>query len=206
MNINNKTKNVIVVCLIIGICFFWTGSGYITWMYHMMKYHPLEKIDMYSEVTGYLYQCVGLIIFAAFAKGNRNIITKNQPFIVASFLDVLLIACAVMAPNGTLSLVFGYIMNVLHGLVAGFYLTRLVTHVSQQNRGIAFGVGYGLGSIGSYIISIFDDGKFIMSNYSLIVYAGAAVLTAVLICIKRFDVEAEIEGNAKEHLGKTDNI
>lgn len=205
MNINNKTKNVIVVCLIIGICFFWTGSGYITWMYHMMKYHPLEKIDMYSEVTGYLYQCVGLIIFAAFAKGNRNIITKNQPFIVASFLDVLLIACAVMAPNGTLSLVFGYIMNVLHGLVAGFYLTRLVTHVSQQNRGIAFGVGYGLGSIGSYIISIFDDGKFIMSNYSLIVYAGAAVLTAVLICIKHFDVEAEIEGDAKEHLGKTDN-
>ena len=205
MNIKNKTKNVIVVCLIIGLCFFWTGSGYITWMYHMMKYHPLEKIDMYSEVTGYLYQCVGLIIYAAITKTNKKLITKNQSFIMASFIDLLMIAFAVIIPNGTWSLVFGYIMNVFHGLVAGFYLTRLVTYVSQQNRGVAFGLGYGLGSLGSYIISIFDDGKFIMSRYSLLVYLVAVLITSFLVCVKRFDAEEEPEGENKERLKRTDN-
>lgn len=205
MNVkDNKTKNIIVICLIIGLSFFWTGSGYITWMYHMMNYHPLAKIDMYSEVTGYLFQCLGLIIFTMVVKKNKTIITKNQPFIITSFIDLFMIACAVMVPDGSLSLMFGYIMNVFHGLVAGFYLTRLVTYVSQQNRGVAFGLGYGLGSIGSYVISIFDNGNFIMSRYSLLVYLAAVLITSALICVKRFDTDAVIENEDNEHMKKTD--
>jgi|GEM_PF-6747877 len=39
-----KKKSVIsfaLVSLLIGLCFFWTGSGYLTWLYHMMDFYSV---------------------------------------------------------------------------------------------------------------------------------------------------------------------
>ena len=74
-------------------------------------------------------------------------------------------------------LVWGYVLNLLHGLVAGFYLTALVTILPQQHRGTAFGMGYGMGSIGSWILSLFGAGNFLQSPYLLLIYAALVLCT-----------------------------
>lgn len=72
-------------------------------------------------------------------------------------------------------------MNLFHGLVAAFYLTKLVTDVPQQHRGIVFGLGYGIGSISSWLLSLIGNGNFLQSNYVLICYVILVMCSIVLL-------------------------
>ena len=105
--------------------------------------------------------------------------------------DLCLIALSALAWNGPSALFFGYCMNFFHGIVAGFYLTMLVTHVSQQHRGRVFGLGYGIGSIGSWILSLAGNGNFLQSGYVLITYV---VLTGISIFLYISMDSADISG------------
>lgn len=175
----NNRKNNIIICLIIGLSFLWTGSGYLTWLYHLMDFYPTESVDVLTEVVGYLFQIIGLVISALFIRQRHALFTCRSGFIVIALFDFVLIALSTMAPDGPSALLFGYGMNLFHGLVAGFYLMLLVTCVPQQNRGIVFGLGYGLGSIGSWLLSLIGNGNFLQSRFVLIPYAimiGGTVL------------------------------
>lgn len=166
----DSKKNEAKICLLIGLCFLWTGSGYLTWMYRLLEFYPSASVDVLTEVVGYIFQIIGLIVFSVCCKRRAEILNIKKGFIFVMVGDFCLIALSALAWNGLIALIFGYGMNFLHGLVAGFYLTLLVTHVSQQYRGRVFGLGYGIGSIGSWILSLAGNGNFLQSRYVLITY------------------------------------
>lgn len=173
------------ICLFIGLCFLWTGSGYLTWMYQLLEFYPSTAVDVLTEVVGYLFQIVGLIVFSLYYYKRRPETVKiPNSLIPVMLVDFCFIALSAFAWNGPSALVLGYSMNFLHGIVAGLYLTILVTHVSQQHRGRVFGLGYGIGSIGSWILSLIGNGNFLKSKYVLIAYAvfvGISVFLATSI-------------------------
>ena len=166
----DSKKNEAKICLLIGLCFLWTGSGYLTWMYRFLEFYPAASVDVLTEVVGYIFQVIGLFVFSVCCKRRAEILNTKKGFIFVMVGDFCLITLSALAWNGTGALIFGYGMNFLHGLVAGFYLTLLVTHVSQQYRGRVFGLGYGIGSIGSWILSLAGNGNFLQSRYVLITY------------------------------------
>ena len=66
--------------------------------------------------------------------------------------DVAATALAFLPSTAYGILIFGFIMNSLHGEIAAYYLIRLAQLVPQQNRGLVFGLGYAFGSVGSWAL------------------------------------------------------
>ena len=50
--------------LIIALCFLWTATGYLTWMYHLLDFAESSSVDWLTEVIGYLFQAFGILIFS----------------------------------------------------------------------------------------------------------------------------------------------
>lgn len=180
----NKSRKVIQVCSLIALCFLWTSCGYLSWLYQLIKYVP-NQADWLSEGIGYLFQAAGLFVFGMLfrrriKKEENPTFLLRKPFILIMLCDYILILAAVLSANLPFILVFGYLMNFVHGLVAAFYLTFLAFLVDWKHRSLTFGVGYGIASIASWLLSLPGETNFLCSPYVLIVY-GIMVAISILL-------------------------
>lgn len=168
----------------IFLCFLWTSSGYLSWLYHLMDFTSGVTVDLLTEVVGYLFQALGTLIFALIVRRCPKT-AGRMPFFLVVAADFLTIVLSVLSRSLTAALIFGYCMNTLHGVVAGYYLYRLASVVQWQNRSLVFGAGYALASIGPWLLSLWDGANFLRSPYVLLVYGILAALTALLIVLHK---------------------
>ena len=49
---------------IIALCFLWTSTGYLSWMYHLLDFAESSCVDWLTEVIGYLFQALGVLLFS----------------------------------------------------------------------------------------------------------------------------------------------
>lgn len=181
MNIKSYfNKTTVYTCLLISLCFLWTGSGYLSWMYHLLEFYPSQKVDVLTEVVGYIFQVFGLVL-AAICEKKHRFFNKTILFIGIILFDYLFIALSITIPIGSATIVLGFIMNLLHGLVAGIYLTTLSVFVAPNHCGFVFGTAYAVGSIGSYLLSIIGKGNFLCNPNILILYACFVLVTIVIL-------------------------
>ena len=183
----------IIVCVLIALCFLYTSAGYLSWMYHLIDFYPATNVDVLTEVIGYLFQALGIFIFSFTIKNANRLTNRNTLYTTASLtttpigniaillIDLALIIAACLSPNAALTLIFGYLMNITHGLVAGVYLTLLVTHVTQQKRALVFAIGYAAGTVLSHLLSTIGNDNFLMDNRVLIIYAIITLLAIVIL-------------------------
>lgn len=179
MKFLGKYKKSIFACLLIVVCFSWTGSGYLTWMYRLLNFFSASNVDWLTEVIGYVFQLVGILIYS-FLFRKYEITRRKHSSILLFLLDFVWIALSALAPNAISCLLFGYVMNLFHGMVAALYLHILTTQVERKKRGIVFGMGYGIGSICSWLLTLIGPKNFLTSNYVLIVYAFIVMVSVVL--------------------------
>ena len=166
-----SSRSDISICALIGLSFLWTGCAYLSWFYHLGKYFDAGRVDMLTEVIGYLFQAAGLLAFALYERRSSAGERSKNAFALISLTGLVLSLLAVMSPSGPVSLVFGYGMNAVFGMIAGYYLTILAEYSSIAHTGIVFGAGYGMGSILSYLISLIGRGNFLADPKVFILYA-----------------------------------
>lgn len=171
----------LIVCAIIVLCFLYTGAGYLSWMYHLIDFYPASNVDVLTEVIGYLFQALGIFIFSFTIKNANRLTTTSIGNIAILLIDLALIIAACLSPNAVLTLILGYLMNIAHGLVAGVYLTLLVTHITQQKRALVFAIGYAAGTVLSHLLSTIGNDNFLMDNRVLIIYAIITLLAIVIL-------------------------
>lgn len=182
----NEHPNTNLRCsMIIALCFLWTATGYLTWMYHLLDFTESSTVDWLTEVIGYLFQAVGLFLFSILLKHNRNFFSKKSAFIGCIGADFVFIVLSALANHLLPILIFGYLMNLLHGVIAGFYLTLLTTRVSQQYRSIVFGGAYAASSIASWLLSLPNHSTFLHSGYALIMYGIFICITVGIIIAEK---------------------
>ena len=87
-------------------------------------------------------------------------------------------------------------MNITIGVLSGCYLTRLATDIPQQRRGIVFGVAYALGSIGTWLLSLPMNTKFLWSSVSF--YAVAILAAASLILLRYLSPPPKQDNNLEQ--------
>lgn len=189
--------------LIIGLCFLWTACGYLSWLYHLMDYTSASKADWMTEIIGYLFQAAGYLLFALMIRRKKEIADHNLMFFGAMVIDGIWIVAAVLAPNLGMALILGYLMNIFHGIVAGFYLTKLAVHISWNHRGIVFGVAYGLSSIASWGLSRLDNQNFLMKKNALVVYIILILATILAECLSKTGSKEDESDQIKEREGMT---
>lgn len=162
--------------VIIALCFLWTATGYLSWMYHLLDFVEASSVDILTEVIGYIFQAIGLFIFSLVLKHKKDLFAKKSFFIICIGIDFIFIILSTLINHLIWILLFGYLMNFFHGIIAGFYLTLLATQIEPKYRSIVFGGAYGVSSIATWMLSLIEQANFIRSDYALIVYG-------ILICI-----------------------
>ena len=175
-----NNRNNFSICLLICLSFLWTGCGYLSWFYHLAEYYDARSVDMLTEVIGYLFQAAGLIMFAVYEKMYALRGRNRYSYALMSLAGLTLTALASLSPSGPVSLVFGYGMNALFGMIAGSYLSLLARQVQPARAGITFGAGYGIGSILSYFISLIGGGSFLSDPRVFMIYSVIYLITVPL--------------------------
>ena len=170
-------KQTYLYCGVIALSFLWTGSAYISLAYRLMVHYTPYQIDLYQVVWGYLLQVLGMVVFALGVKKRPEIFRKNLFFAVLLITEAIVISVGILSNIPAVSLCFGFVMNLLHGVVAGWYLTQLSAFVPQQYRGRVFGFGYAIGSAGSCVLSLPFQGQFLRMEGIIPVYIILIALT-----------------------------
>ena len=171
--------------LIIALCFLWTSTGYLSWMYHLLDFAESSSVDWLTEVIGYLFQAFGIFIFSLVIKRKKSLLSNKSIFITCIGADFIFIILATLSNHLLFILIWGYLMNFVHGIIAGFYLTLLATQVELKYRSIVFGGAYAVSSIASWLISLFNQSNFLRSEYALITYGIFICITIGLIIAEK---------------------
>ena len=177
--------------LIIALCFLWTSTGYLSWMYHLLDFAESSAVDWLTEVIGYLFQTFGILIFSLVIKQKKSLLSNKSVFITCIGADFIFIILATLSNHLLFILIWGYLMNFVHGIIAGFYLALLATQVELKYRSIVFGGAYAASSIASWLMSLLNQSSFLRSEYALITYGVLICITIGLIIVEKEPIPFE---------------
>jgi DNA-binding CsgD family transcriptional regulator len=165
---------------IIALSFFWTGSAYLSVAYRLMEFYTALDVDIYYVIIGYLLQALGMLLFSLKFRNKPDIRSSKRIFTIVLFLEAVVITAIMLSKWAVLIFTLSFVMNLLHGAVAGFYLTLLSVYVEQPNRGKVFGFGYAFGSIGSWVLSLPSDGNYLKNTSVTVVYTALIAITLLI--------------------------
>ena len=172
-------NNPSLVCFsLIFLCFLLTSMGQLSWLYHLMQLMPnAGQIELVTEVWGYLFQAVGLGLYALIVYLQPRLVNRAC-FTLTVVLFTMFLIPSVLSGRLFITLLTGYLMNLFCGIVAGFYLQSLACGVHGQYRASVFGFGYGISCIFHWFFTF--QSSFLYSNYTLIICALLAGMAATV--------------------------
>jgi len=175
-------KNNLKYIFILAIGFFWCSSLYLTQEQHLTSYASVEFVNIVELLFGSLSMALGILTFGLLYRKNKNV--KNI-FIIFMLLSLVSMISFFATENK-------YFMSVCLGLScffgtagfgAGYHFSLLGSNVEKEYRGRVFAIGYGLGSIGTYLMILFPE-SFYSSIKTLIIYVPMLLLNLYLIIKK----------------------
>ena len=175
-------KNNLKYIFILAIGFFWCSSLYLTQEQHLTSYASVEFVNIVELLFGSLSMSLGILTFGLLYRKNKNV--KNI-FIIFMLLSLVSMISFFATENKyfmsvclCLSCFFG-----TAGFGAGYHFSLLGSNVEKEYRGRVFAIGYGLGSIGTYLMILFPE-SFYSSIKTLIIYVPMLLLNLYLIIKK----------------------
>lgn len=146
-------KDWALIALVICLCFLLSSTGYLSWLYHAMSLPLPVSVEFLTMVCGYLMQAAGLALYL-FVLRKPTQDNTWQLLLFALTAHLLVLAPATLSTSSSLVLVCGCLANVFYGLIQGYYLELLCTHVGAEHRGTAFGCGYGASTLLTWLLSL----------------------------------------------------
>lgn len=169
------------VAALIGLAFLWSGAAYIVQAYQLLNFFDGGTVSLLVCGLYYVCQAAGVGI-AALLFVKRPVIASGRalPF----YTSIAMVAClgiAVYSSSADIVVAAGTLLNLMIGVLSALYLTRLSTDIPQQRRGLVFGVAYALGSVGTWILSLPMDGRFLWNSESFFAIAALAAVSLLLV-------------------------
>ena len=176
------SKNNIKCILILAIGFFWCSSIYLTQEQYLTNYASTDFVNIAELLFGSLSMAIGILIFGLLYRKNKNM----KMHYVISILLALISAISFFATKNK------YVMSIFMcstclfgtaGFGAGYHFSLLASDVLKEYRGRIFAIGYGLGSIGTYLMVLLPE-DFYSSIKSLIIYIPFILINLFLVIRK----------------------
>ena len=168
------------MCLLwVALCFGLASAAYLSWLDRLIVLTDSASADWLSLVAGYLFQAAGLGGVALWLRRHPDA-SRNGPFRIAALLFAAACIPALLTDTPLGVAVFGFAMNLLCGIIAGFYLCSVAANADTQSRGMAFGGGYALATVAVGLLALIRSGGFLHSRYALLLYLPLTALMALL--------------------------
>ncbi len=174
------SKKSIILSLLIGQTFLWTGSAFMSVLYRLYAFYTPVQAVLYTEVLYYVLQAVGVAFFALCLQKKPRLCESRLCAPLSIAAAGIFTAVSLLAARAAVVAAAGALMNVCIGLLSGIYLTRLASSVPQQERGKVFAYSYAFGSLGTFLLSLPCKGSFLRSDAALYVFAVLIVLSVIL--------------------------
>lgn len=165
--------------LILALGFFWCSSIYLTQEQYLTNYASVDFVNIAELLFGSLSMALGILTFGLLYKYNKNV---KMFYIIFTFLSIVSMITFFATDNK-------YLMSVClcltcffgtAGYGAGYHFSLLANDVLKEYRGRVFAIGYGLGSIGTYLVTLLPE-SFYSSINSLQLYIPIVVINLLIV-------------------------
>ncbi len=172
-------KNNLKYVLILAIGFFWCSSVYLTQEQYLVKYASENFVNTVELLFGSLSMALGILTFGLLYRNNKNLKVNYIIFMLLSIVSMLTFFATkniyIMGVCLCLTCFFG-----TAGFGAGYHFSLLALNVEKEYRGRVFAFGYGLGSVGTYLLVLLPE-SFYSSIYSLALYVPLIIFNLILV-------------------------
>ncbi len=168
--------------LIIFLSFLLTSTGHLSWMYHLMEQTSATLSQQITMAAGYTVQAAGIAIFAAVLRYRQ--IAPRTIYISTVIAYTVFLVPAVLSTSLAGTVVFGLIISLLCGMMAGYYLYELTEALGNNRSPVSFGIAYGLATIASWLLSLIGDGSLYYGKGVLFICLALAVSAILSVMIK----------------------
>ena len=175
----------------IFLCFLLTSTAWLSWEYHLLEQALPVSSELLTMGIGYLLQAAGIGVFALLARYRQPLADRIFPASLAAHL--LCLIPAVLSPYPAGSLAFGFLMNLVCGVIAGHYLYDLTRKVPSERTATVFSIGYGLAISASWLLTL-AGGRSVYNSAKIVIIC--IILTAAALVADRYFRRKEGQGNA----------
>ena len=177
--------------ILIAVSFLLTSTGWLAWEYHLMEFTEPHTTDVMTMVVGYLLQAVGIGLYALMLVHRPTLAGRIAPAVYT--LYVVCLIPAVISPYVAGVLTFGFITNILCGIIAGLYLLELCLEPGDTPRATVFGFGYALSILLSWLLAAIGGGILYRSWRVIVVCAGLSLMSVFIIHMRSRDISGDKE-------------
>ena len=185
------SKNNLKYIFILAIGFFWCSSAYLTQEQHLANYANVEFVNIVELLFGSFAMALGILFFGLLYRKNKNVRIVYLIFMLLSVITMISFFGTknvyIMSACLCLTCFFG-----TAGFGAGYHFSLLGLNVEKEYRGRVFAIGYGLGSIGTYLLILLPE-SFYSSVKSLIIYIPMLLINLYFVLKKTDLVQVEKE-------------
>ncbi len=178
-------KNNLKYIVILALGFSWCSSLYLTQEQALLKYADVDFVNIAELLFGSLSMALGILAFGFLYRNNKNMRMYYVIFMIISIVMAISFFATsdkyVMGVCLSLTCFFG-----TAGFGAGYHFSLLANEVEKEYRGRVFAIGYGLGSVGTYLMILLPE-SFYSSIESLMIYIPAILINLYLI-LKRINL------------------
>ena len=173
------SKNNLKYIVILAIGFLWCSSLYLSQEQYLLRFLTPTETNIVDMLFGSLAMALGIITFINLYKKNYNI--KNIYLIFLAITIGLSIIFFSISSSIILSIILCLICLLgAAGFGAGYHFSLVSSKVNKEYRGRVFAIGYAIGTIGTYLLSLLPSYIF-KSGLSLLFYIPLILLNIYLI-------------------------
>lgn len=172
-------KNNIKYILILALGFFWCSGIYLTQEQHLLNYSNESFVNIVELLFGSIAMALGIFIFGLLYRNCKDL---KKYYIVFTIIALTTSTVFFLTKNTTimsiclcLTCLFG-----TAGFGAGYHFSLLALNVDKEYRGRVFAIGYGLGSVGTYLLILLPS-DYYTSILSLTLYIPIILLNLFLV-------------------------
>lgn len=172
--------------LILALGFFWCSAIYLTQQTYLLKYCDKEFVNTIAILYGSLSMAFGILIYMFVCKKSKNIKSYYALFslfaIISSFLFFGTENKVIMSICLCLTCLFG-----TAGFGVGYHFSLLAQNIEKKYRGRVFALGYGLGSILTYLITLLPNKLY--GSMSIMIICIPIIILNIFLVYKNRDLE-----------------
>ena len=157
--------------------------------------------NLVSVLYGSFAMAIGLLLFIILYKKTSKIKICYLISMILNIASVVLFLTTKSKNLMSICLILSCIFGV-GGFAAGYHFSLVASSIEKEYQGRIFTIGYGLGSVLTYIVSLFPKYAF-NSTFALIVSSIAILITTILVFnVKNLELQTKekFTQNIKGHI------